>query len=294
MEVLRRLFHRVPASTPGLRAAPERVRHLRYGQVSDVGRARDNNQDACLTLAACEWGGAALGARPGECDALAGFSLFIVADGMGGHQRGEQASSLAARVIAEYMADQAYLPMLTPGNHRNPGEGLMDALNDAIRAANAAVAEQVPDGGTTLTAAAIYDHYAYIAHVGDSRAYLIARNGADVQMQRLTRDHSLVQRLIELDQLTPEQAAEHPHRNVLYRAIGQSDHLELDNQIVYLPPASRLLLCSDGLWNMVPEPTIAEIVTAAAPQQACERLVAAANAQGGLDNITAVLIQLPG
>ncbi len=280
MDFLRRLFNRTPASTPTATLTSRAVQHLRYGQISDVGRARETNQDACLALVSCE----------GGPNPPPDFGLFIVADGMGGHEHGEKASSLTARIIAEHIADYTYLSPLTPNGHGDDGT-LRQALADAIRAANAAVSEHVPNGGTTLIVVAVCGNRAYITHVGDSRAYLIT----DTNIEQLTRDHSLVQRLIELDQLTPEQAAQHPHRNMLYRAVGQSDYIELDTISVDVPPAASLLLCSDGLWSVVPEMTIAEIVAAApTPQLACEQLVAAANANGGPDNITAVLIQLPG
>jgi protein phosphatase len=113
-------------------------------------------------------------------------------------------------------------------------------------------------------------------------------------LEQITRDHSLVQRLIELDQLTPEEAAQHPQKNVLYRAVGQSDNLEVDAVTRRLPPDSYLLLCSDGLWNMVPESQILDItLNATTPQHACDRLIAAANEHGGSDNISAILLKIP-
>src|SRR5690606_5445425 len=126
---------------------------------------------------------------------------------------------------------------------------------------------------------------AYIAHVGDSRIYLYTKDG----LEQLTRDHSLVQRLIELDQLTQEEAAEHPQKNVLYRALGQSENIEVDTLTRRLPPKARLLLCSDGLWNQVPERDIQEIVKQSNnPQDACNKLVALANKHGGMDNVTVI------
>jgi protein phosphatase len=132
---------------------------------------------------------------------------------------------------------------------------------------------------------------AYIVHVGDSRVYLITRD----KIEQVTRDHSLVQRLIELDQLSPEEAADHPQKNVLYRALGQSDNLEVDTLTRRLPPHSRLLLCSDGLWNQVEEQEIHDIIMEHSnPQEACEALIAKANSRGGIDNVTAILVQVPG
>jgi protein phosphatase len=114
-------------------------------------------------------------------------------------------------------------------------------------------------------------------------------------MEQVTRDHSLVQRLIELDQLTPEEAAEHPQRNVLYRAIGQSENLDVDAITRRLPPQSRLLLCSDGLWNMVAEDTILSVISRYDnPQDVCDELVRLANDRGGPDNVSVIFVQVPG
>src|SRR5690606_17923075 len=131
---------------------------------------------------------------------------------------------------------------------------------------------------------------ALMAHVGDSSAYLIA----DGTMELITRDHSLVRRLQELGQLTAEEAEVHPQRNVLYRALGQDESLEIDTVTRRLPPASRLMLCSDGMWGVVGDARMRELLDEHDdPQEACDRLVAEANMNGGPDNITVVLIQMP-
>jgi len=131
---------------------------------------------------------------------------------------------------------------------------------------------------------------AYIAHVGDSRAYVATEKGLD----QITNDHSVVYRLVELGQLEPDEAAVHPQRNVLYRAIGQSSDLEVDTYVRTIPHGGRLLLCSDGLWDMVSEAEITDIVaTSSSLQAACESLIAAANRAGGRDNITAILAEPP-
>jgi protein phosphatase len=131
---------------------------------------------------------------------------------------------------------------------------------------------------------------AYIGHVGDSRAYIIDKNN----IEQLTRDHSLVRRLIELEQLTEEEALEHPQRNVLYRAIGQNETIDVDAITRRLQPGSRLLICSDGLWNLVPTEEIKSVVfSSSSPQQACEQLVKLANDRGGPDNISVILVKIP-
>ena len=150
--------------------------------------------------------------------------------------------------------------------------------------ANEAVQMKVPSGGTTATCGIIRGDLAYIAHVGDSRAYLISEGN----MELITRDHSLVRRLQELGQLTPEEAEVHPQRNVLYRAIGQGEGVEVDAATRRMPPSSRLLLCSDGLWGVIGDEKLAEILEQYEdPQEACEQMIALANTLGGPDNITA-------
>ncbi len=256
-------------------------KHITYGLNSDVGRQRTNNQDSMLTFFTAN---VSAEERPD-------FGLFAVADGMGGYRDGEKASAITTRIVAQYIIDKLYLNMLASLSADADRLTVAEILGDAIQKANVAVSQQIPEGGTTVTAVIILGDLAYIGHVGDSRAYLITKDS----IEQVTLDHSLVQRLIELDQLTPEEAALHPQRNVLYRAIGQSETLEVDAVTRRLPPASRLLICSDGLWGQVPEDVLLDIVRSSTlPQEACDRLIVAANERGGPDNITAVLIQIPG
>jgi protein phosphatase len=208
---------------------------------------------------------------------------------MGGHHDGEKASAITAYAVASYITNHVYMPMLFGENdaERTP---ITEAMIAAVQKANADIMTKVPDGGTTLTAAAIVGDLAYVVHVGDSRIYLVTKDG----LEQITRDHSLVQRLIELDQLTREEANVHPQKNVLYRALGQSENLEVDALTRRLPPNSKLLLCSDGLWNQLNENEIMDIVMKHSnPQEACDKLVALANTHGGSDNITAIILQIP-
>jgi protein phosphatase len=146
----------------------------------------------------------------------------------------------------------------------------------------------VNEGGTTATVALVFNDQLIIGHVGDSRAYIVTNTG----IEQLTRDHSLVQRLQELGQLTAAEAAVHPQRNVLYRAIGQGEGLEVDVHSHRLAPGMRILLCSDGLWGLVSDSLMLEIIWKAPDNQtACNQLVEAANAAGGPDNITAVMVE---
>jgi serine/threonine protein phosphatase PrpC len=254
---------------------------LRAGWVSDVGMVRSHNEDAALVIIASHDGDGA----------LPSVGLFILADGMGGHQSGEVASSLAARAVAHHITRDFYLPALIGQEPDTSRPDLRDVLVDAVRAANDDVANRVPGGGTTLTCALVLNSRAYIAHVGDSRAYIVTAEG---ELDQITHDHSLVDRLVELGQLTPDEAAVHPQKNVLYRAVGQGGELEVDTYMRTIGDDARLLLCSDGLWGIVDEAEMAEIVmTSSSPQTACERLVVAANEAGGRDNITAILVEPP-
>ena len=165
---------------------------------------------------------------------------------------------------------------------------LNDVLVDAVQAANRAVTQQVPGSGTTLTSALILGRRVYIAHVGDSRAYVIGEDGLD----QITHDHSVVDRLVDIGHLTRSEAAIHPHRNVLYRALGQEGVLEVDTYMRTMPAAGTLMLCTDGLWGLVEAAEILDLVKSTPSLQAgCEALVAAANRAGGRDNITVVLAQ---
>jgi serine/threonine protein phosphatase PrpC len=260
---------------------PKPGQRLVFGQMSDVGMVRGNNQDASFSMICSGT----------SSDDLPDFGLFIVADGMGGHHDGEKASAMTARLVARHVVDAILAALLDQHMDDPDRPAISDVLRTAVQKANEAVTSEIPEGGTTVTATVILGDLAYIAHVGDSRAYMIADDG----IEQITRDHSLVQRLIELDQLTVEEAAEHPQRNVLYRAIGQSDTLDVDAITRRLLPRSRLLLCSDGLWNLVPEGMIREVVSKySSPQEACNQLVKMANERGGPDNITIILVQMPG
>jgi serine/threonine protein phosphatase PrpC len=218
------------------------------------------------------------------------MGLYIVADGMGGHEGGQLASSLGARLAANWILSKIYQPFLLDVEQSANRQPINEVLTEAAIVANSKVHELCPAGaGTTLTCAFVLGTNAFLAHVGDSRAYIVSRN----TIRQITTDHSLVNRLIELGQITPEEAKTHPQRNVLYRALGRAGNLEVDTGLQSLPSNSSLLLCSDGLWGMVPESEILEVVNSTpSPQAACRRLVAWANESGGEDNITVVLVQM--
>ena len=263
---------------PALGLAPKR---LVIGIAQHVGRVRTHNEDVLL----------AFQGELAGLESMPHFGLFVVADGMGGHALGERASGIAARTVAREAMSQI-VPFLLAMPDSDPDRpSLLEIMEKAMNAANQEVFAGVPEGGgTTLTCALLIGEQLVLSHVGDSRAYLIMPDS----FEQLTRDHSLVQRLQELGQLSAAEAAVHPQRNVLYRAVGQGDGLEVDVESHRLPPGGSLLLCSDGLWGLVPNDRIQALIRQAPSlQAACEALVAAANAAGGPDNITAVMVQLP-
>lgn len=249
------------------------------GTAQSTGLERSHNEDTLFVMQ---------GNSKGE-GSLPDFGLFIVADGMGGHRAGEVASAISVRKVAHRITKDTILHLF---DEQNSDEipPIQDMVRQALEVANDAVVERVPGGGTTLTVAFLLGNYLTIGHVGDSRAYIISDNGS----KAITRDHSLVERLRELGQLSEEEAASHPQRNVLYRAIGQGTNLEVDVVSHPIPSNGYMLICSDGLWGVVEEDDIQSIILKSShPQVACEQLIQAANAAGGPDNITAVLVQFP-
>jgi protein phosphatase len=253
---------------------------VRLGWKTDVGRARGHNEDALFVF---------MGEQGGN-PTVAPFVLTVMADGMGGHQGGEIASALASRIVGQQLLTQIYLPMLRGEERAAEQPSLTEVLKQSISQANYAILQTLPGSGTTLTCAMMIGDRLLIGHVGDSRAYLIR---GDEEFRQLTHDHSLVQRLVEMGQLSPEEAAVHPQRNVLYRAVGQGGAMDVDVVTHLCHPGERVLLCSDGLWEMISAEEIQQIVLQAAnPQIACNRLIDAANEAGGHDNITAILVEV--
>jgi serine/threonine protein phosphatase PrpC len=245
------------------------------------GLQRDHNEDALFTLTT----------NLITDSHTIPFGLYIVADGMGGHEHGEEASGVAVRAMASHVISRLLNPLidLPP---RTPAEPIQTIMQDGVQVAHNAIVSHAPGGGTTLTAVLILSEQMTIVHVGDSRAYAL---GSDGDIEVLTRDHSLVNRLVELGQITSAEAATHPQRNVLYRALGQGEPVEAEVMSAPLPQSGHLLICSDGLWGVVPEAAVTEIIASApSPGWACQNLVKAANQAGGPDNISVILLRLPG
>jgi len=253
------------------------VQPLAVGIASHVGLVRQRNEDSALVATSLAVGDSV----------MPPFGVFIVADGMGGHSEGEMASRLASRIVASEVVRQVYTPSLGIDSSE-PGKPIQDILQESVKQANWQVNAQNPESGTTVTAALVVNGRLYVAHVGDSRAYLL--HDARARVELLTLDHSFVQRLEDAGQITAEEAAVHPQRNILYRAIGQGDNLEVDTFSRPLVPPCWLLICSDGLWGVVPAETMSQIVgSAKSPQQGCDQLVNAALKGGGPDNITVIV-----
>jgi PPM family protein phosphatase len=267
------------ASTPAM-IAQRSAQGLAAMAARDIGRMRETNQDSAFAL---------ITTLPREGSDMT-VGLFIVADGMGGHHGGEIASRLAVRTIVYEVLSELIMPTLD----ETMGEALQPLMISAVQAANRVIWEQGQalgsDMGTTCTAVLLVGQGLYIAHVGDSRAYLYEPGG----LRQLTTDHSTVGRLIQLGQLDPLEAREHPLRNQLYRTIGQQPQVPVDFLYQPIGVASHVLLCSDGLWGMVEEGLIQQALGRSPwPQDACNELIALANLAGGEDNISAVVVALP-
>lgn len=250
------------------------------GSGHSVGKQRDHNEDALFTLTTT---------LVTDSHRIP-FGLFIVADGMGGHKHGEMASGIAIRAMANHVISKLYTPMIGIAS-TTPEESLQEIMQAGVQTAHKAIVKGAPGGGTTLTAVLIVGNQMTTAHVGDSRAYAIY---ADETLEVLTRDHSLVKRLEELGQITADEAAIHPQRNVLYRALGQGEPFDAEISTHSLPSSGHLMVCSDGLWGLVNEDEIVTTITTTdSPALAAQKLVEAANEAGGPDNISAIIVRLP-
>lgn len=247
---------------------------LRSSACTSIGQVRENNEDN-VQLWVEEH-----------------YLIAVVADGMGGAAAGEQASQIAVDAI------QIMLSTYETGEHQleqRPDEQVVSIILDAIRKANANILRRATDEpdlrgmGTTMTVAFVRPNRALIAHVGDSRAYLV--DSRSKRITQITADHSFVEALVAAGHLTHEQAEEHPMRNVLYRALGQNEDIDIDMYEVRLRNGDRLVLCSDGLTHHVKPPEISQIVSDEVdPDMACQKLINLANERGGEDNVSVVVV----
>jgi len=233
------------------------------GAVTDVGRVRTENEDA-------------FGHR-----SVDGDRLFVVADGMGGHTRGREASTTAVEVVQDAYASDGNAP-------------ITDRLREAFHRANRRVYQLAQEGegpgsmGTTVTALVLARGRYYIAHVGDSRAYRLTEDAC----QQLTQDHTMAASMHREGLITEEEVRTHPRRGTLTRAMGTEPTVQVD--VTDLGPVTagdRFLLCTDGLADL-PESDLTAVVLGHPPQEACEQLVQQANDRGGFDNATALVVHL--
>ena len=249
---------------------------LQVGFASDPGRVRGRNEDTSFA-----W--QMMIAQQGDPPLPTG--IYIIADGMGGHALGDEASALATNLVAEHIIRKITLPMLGDRPDTSPREPIHDVLRQSVSIAHQAVSRRYPMAGTTMTLALMLGESVFVAHVGDSRAYL----GTPGSFELLTQDHSVGARLVEMGQASEEEAS--AQRSVLYKAIGQGAEIDPDISYHTFGWGQYLLLCCDGLWGKVADEEIAAIVEAApTPDAACQNLVNQANENGGEDNISVILV----
>lgn len=244
--------------------------NLTIAQQTDIGRTRQSNEDSMLSYV------------PEDSQILARKgALFVVSDGLGGHTSGEIASALAAQVIR----DQYY---------QDADEDRAASLQRAIKQANRAIVERAAQNeawsgmGTTVVAAVLCDDTVYAANVGDSRVYIVRGD----TIRQITEDHSWVAQQIRAGQMTPEEARDHPKRNVIYRCLGEDKDVEVDLFTEQVQDGDLLVLCTDGLSGQVNDTELLAMVRQYQPQESVQRLIARANENGGPDNITAIVIQV--
>jgi protein phosphatase len=252
------------------------VEHLHYpsvlGAMTDVGLTRQLNED--------NWGWRKLSNRA---------TLYVVADGMGGHDGGEVASALAVSTICS-VAQQA--------EASEPPEeaGLEELLDAAFQTANNRIKEDAEskntDMGTTLVSMLVLENrVAFVANVGDSRAYMLR----DQTLHQVSEDHSLVAKMVERGRITAEEARHHPHSNILLRTVGTERDVDIDIFKFSLEPGDKIIMCSDGLWGEVEDRDIESILnTYADPRIAARELVRASHHGGGKDNVTLMIVEVPG
>lgn len=281
---------------PSVVPPPAKRVGMSFGVRSDVGRVRPTNQDHVFALQI---------SLPGP-NGQETLGFFIVADGMGGHVGGATASARAVEIVTGQVLQGLVMPVL----RGEPPAAIQDLLREAVLLANRRILDEAAlqhsDMGTTLTAALLLGGRCYLAHVGDSRLYTYGQG----QLQQRTRDHSMVARLLELGQISPAEANNHPKRNYLYQSVGQQEEIEVESDSFTLDNCSHVLLCSDGLWGIVAaaeenpvrsqghlgteeQVLIRALSGGQDPQEICDHLVAQANEAGGEDNISVIVVALP-
>ncbi len=244
-----------------------------------VGMKRNHNEDSLLLM-------------PEQ-------TLFIVADGMGGHASGEVASRMAVETVGDFFRETADDEEITwpykvnRDKHYDENRLITGVMLANLRIWETATNDPSKKGmGTTIVAVLFNKEGVYVAHVGDSRVYLMS-NG---ELRQVTEDHSLLNDYMKMKELTPAEIQAFPHKNVIVRALGMKETVKVDTSYLRPSPGDRFLLCSDGLSGMVSDEDMERILREAGDDldRACSELIAEANANGGADNITAILIQVKG
>lgn len=238
---------------------------MKLFSATDIGQIREDNQDQLYTS------DQPVGNLP---------NLFIVADGMGGHKAGGFASNYAVQIVLESIKrDHSFNPI--------------KIIRQAMESANSQIIKKASEDsemkgmGTTMVVATIVGHYAYIANVGDSRLYIVNK-----EISQITKDHSLVEEMIRLGELEKEAAAKHPDKNIITRALGAKENVNIDFFDVKLEKDAKVVLCSDGLSNMVSDEEIVEVIEqGGTDDNPAQLLVDRANRNGGKDNIAVVVIE---
>lgn len=243
---------------------------------SDLGKLRETNEDSCLAL------------DVSEPKALASsYGIYLVADGMGGHQAGEVASKMAAETISSTILDSlSRAKKLPPPSH---------LVKQALKKANtqiykmAGTSPQLSAMGTTLTLGLRVANMLYLGHIGDSRAYLIRRG----RIRQLTEDHSVVASLLKAGMITPEEAKTHAERGKIFRCLGVSTEVDIDVSNRLLQSGDSLVFCTDGLTNHVSDSEILDSVEKESnADSACQKLIHLANLRGGEDNISLIVVKI--
>ncbi|MFN2129566.1 MAG: protein phosphatase 2C domain-containing protein, partial [Anaerolineae bacterium] len=270
-----------PGKQTDVLGGSEEPMRLEIGQRSHPGQTRALDEDSLFTLTVT---------RTFESIESAS-ALFVVADGMGGHEAGEVASRIAIRALADAVLREVFARELAGAELSD--EAIQAALEHAVQVANEQVflerERRENDMGTTVTAALLRDWTLFIAHVGDCRAYRWGKDG----LQQLTTDHSVIASMVASGAAQPEEVYTHPHRSVIYRSVGDQPSVEVDTAVLSAAPGDRLVLCCDGLWEMLRDEGIEDVLLREAdPQRACDIMVEQANEAGGPDNISAIVVQL--
>ena len=247
---------------------------------TDVGMKRDQNEDSIRTVQVMS----------GGLDGESRYYALILADGMGGYAKGEVASRIACDGFARFSV--VGLPAIFEGDN-TPSEikkRFEESVNETLASVNEEIWSLSEGGkmGCTLVYEVIYGDHLYLAHVGDSRAYMIKKG----EIEQITTDHTYVNALLENNAITEEEAEEHPMRHVITKSVGTNEKVTADYNLFNLNDNVFLLMCSDGLTDMLRDNEIREIILNHNPHQICQKLVDAANEKGGKDNISVILARI--